>query len=492
MRLRLSLVLAAAFSWACGGTPSQTSALHNAKVETPTASKPEVEESPREAVADTESSSVTAVTAATEIKLEAETWSLDNGLTVIFDQDKRLPIVAVEVRYLVGSAHERDGRSGFAHLFEHLMFQGSANADYDYFKPLEAIGGRINGTTSNDRTNYYQRVPREYLERVLWMESDRMANLLPALNQTKLDNQRDVVKNERRQNYEDRPYGMVWLRMPEGLYKKGHPYDHTPIGSHADLTAATLEDVKAFFKEYYAPANAVLTLSGDFDRAEAKRLIELYFGGLPSGKRAAMPIVKVKPSLDENVHIVEQDEVKLPRVHFVYHSPALYAEGDAALDVLSSILSSGKNSRLYRPLVMEQQVAKDVAAFQYSRALGGIFIVQATAAPGRTIEDLASALDEALKTALKTPPTQDEMARALNGWKKSFYGRLESAINRATLLSTYYHLAGDTNYLSKDLARYTAVDSATIVKTANAYLDTNRLRIDVVPVAPKAKGGASE
>lgn len=423
---------------------------------------------------------------ALDLSLKVETWTLDNGLTVIFDQDARLPVVAVEVRYLVGSSHERPGRSGFAHLFEHLMFQGSQNFDDEYFKPYEPIGGRVNGTTNVDRTNYYQRVPKEYLERVLWMESDRMQNLLPVLSQAKLDNQRSVVKNERRQSYEDRPYGMVWLRMFESLYPKGHPYDHTPIGSHEDLSAATLDDVKAFFKEYYVPRNAVLTLSGDFEVKEAKALIKRYFGPIEAGQRAAKPVVQAVPSFDKTIHIVEPDEVKMPRLHMVWHTPRLYEKGDAELDVLSSILTQGKNARLYRPLVMEQKVAKDVSAFQVSMALGSFFVIQATVAPGRTLSELEASLNESLAKAFATPPTDDEMSRALNGWKKSFYGRLESVISRASLLSNYYHLAGDANYLTKDLGRYSILGASDIHGVAKQYLTGNHLRIDVVPVAPKA------
>ncbi|MGB0646536.1 MAG: M16 family metallopeptidase [Bradymonadia bacterium] len=424
--------------------------------------------------------------AALDLSLQVQTWTLDNGLTVIFDRDSRLPVVAVEVRYLVGSSHERPGRSGFAHLFEHLMFQGSQNFDDEYFKPYEPIGGRVNGTTNVDRTNYYQRVPKEYLERVLWMESDRMQNLLPVLSQAKLDNQRSVVKNERRQSYEDRPYGMVWLRMFEALYPKGHPYDHTPIGSHEDLSAATLDDVKAFFKEYYVPRNAVLTLSGDFEIDEAKTLIKRYFGSIESGQRAARPLVKTSPKLDKTIHIVEPDEVKMPRIHMVWHTPRLYEKGDAELDVLSSILTQGKNARLYRPLVMEQKVAKDVSAFQVSMALGSFFVVQATVAPGRSLSELETSLTESLAAAFATPPTDDEMSRALNGWKKSFYGRLESVISRASLLSNYYHLADDANYLTKDLGRYATLSASDIHGVAKKYLTGNHLRIDVVPVAPKA------
>ena len=217
---------------------------------------------------------------------------LGNGLTLLLSEDHRLPVVAVEVRYLVGSAHEVAGRTGFAHLFEHLMFQGSVNYDEEYFKPLEPIGARVNGTTNTDRTNYYEQVPSEYLERVLWLESDRMESLLGALTQAKLDNQRDVVKNERRQNYEDRPYGLAFKHLANNLFPKGHPYHHLPIGSHADLTAASLDDVRAFFKRYYCPANAIITITGDFDSEETLGLVERYFGDIAPGTRSPKPVAQ--------------------------------------------------------------------------------------------------------------------------------------------------------------------------------------------------------
>ena len=307
------------------------------------------------------------------LKLDVETYTLDNGLTVLLSHDDRLPVVAVEVRYLVGSANEVKGRSGFAHLFEHLMFQGSENFNDEYFKPLSPIGAAVNGTTSNDRTNYYERVPREYLELALWLESDRMENLLPALSQKKLDNQREVVKNERRQSYEDRPYGMFWLRLFDNLFPKGHPYDHTPIGSHEDLSNATLDDVKNFFKQYYVPSNAVLTIVGDFDRKQTKALVQTYFGHMKAGERAPKPTV-TPTTLADDIHVVEPDEVKLPRLYYAWHTPALYQDGDAAMDVLASVLTDGKSSRLYKPLVYDQKIAKDVAAFQVSMQLGGFFV----------------------------------------------------------------------------------------------------------------------
>jgi zinc protease len=425
-------------------------------------------------------------------RIDVEMFTLDNGLTVLLNHDDRLPVVAVEVRYLVGSSHEVEGRSGFAHLFEHLMFQGSANYDEEYFKPIERIGGGVNGTTSNDRTNYYERVPREYLEMVLWMESDRMENLPPALTQAKLDNQRDVVKNERRQSYEDRPYGMFWLRAFEALYPKGHPYDHTPIGSHEDLTAASLDDVKGFFGTYYVPANAVLTIVGDFDRAGIRALVQKNFGHIAAGKRAPRP-AGAMPVLAQGNHLVEPDEVKLPRVHFLWHTPALYADGDAALGLLSSVLTDGKTSRLYKPLVYDQKVASDVSAYQVSMAIGSFYVVQATAAPGKGLDEVVSALEGALQTALATPPTDDEMTRVVNGWKKSFFGRVESVLGRARLLSNYFHLTGRPDYLAQDLARYTQLSAAQVHGEAQKWLSKKRVRIDITPAeTPKPQAAAPE
>ena len=421
--------------------------------------------------------------------LEVEQYTLDNGLTVLLSHDDRLPVVAVEVRYLVGSGHERPGRTGFAHLFEHLMFQGSGSYDGEYFKPFEPIGGAVNGTTNQDRTNYYVRLPSNYLELALWMESDRMATLLDVLTEEKLTNQRDVVLNERRQNYEDRPYGMVSLYIHERLFPKTHPYGHSTIGSPEDLKAATLDDVKAFFRQYYVPANAVLTLVGDFDREPTRALIERYFGSLPGGTRAETPRAEI-PSIDGIVSIDETDAVKLPRIHLVWPAPAFLTPGDAAMDAMASVLTDGKTSRLYKPLVYEQQIAKDVSAYQASMRLASFFVIQATAAPGRTVEALSQALNEALVTALETPPTEDEMARTLNGWRKSFYGRVESVLSRAQLLSSYLHFTGTPDFLIRDLERYTSLTASTVHDEARKWISVDKhLRIVIRPeAAVPAKG----
>src|SRR6187399_519904 len=432
-----------------------------------------------------------ATTAATP-HLDVEQYQLDNGLTVLMSEDKSLPVVATEVVYLVGSGYEAKGRTGFAHLFEHLMFQGSENFNKEYFEPYEPIGGNVNGTTNRDRTNFFERVPANYVELPLWMESERMQNLLPTLDQPKLDNQRDVVKNERRQRYENEPYGMAWWHLGEMLYPPGHPYRHAPIGSHEDLTAATLDDVQGFFKQYYVPSNAVLTIVGDFDRPRTKALVDKYFGPIPSGERAAAPNVAI-PTLSGIQKLVVPDDIKLPRIYLAWHTPALYAPGDAELDLLSSILTDGKSSRLFKPLVYDQKVAKDVAAFQVSQRMSSFYVIQVTAAPGETIDKLYTSTVVAFEKALATPPTDDELERAKNRYKKSFYERMETAMSRASTLASYYMHTGDANYLEKDLARYTDTTSAKVHDSAKKWLDLkNFVRIDFIPKpgdSAAAKGG---
>lgn len=415
---------------------------------------------------------------------------LGNGLTLLLSQDRRLPVVSVEVRYLVGSGHERAGRTGFAHLFEHLMFQGSQSHDREYFAPFEPIGADVNGTTSQDRTNYYEQVPSNFLELALWMESDRMGALLPVLTQAKLDNQRDVVKNERRQRYENAPYGGFSLRVSAELFPEGHPYHHTPIGSHEDLSAATLEDVSAFFRQYYVPANAVVTVVGDFEPEAVRRDVERYFGALPAGKRAPAPAAPL-PRRADTRHVTETDDVKLPRVHLAWVTPALFAAGDAELDLLSSLLTEGKTSRLYQPLVFEQRVASDVAAYQASMKLGSYFVVEATAAPGKSVDELARALEAALTAALATPPTDAELGRALNRYRKDFFERAESVLSRTMTLSTYWHVAGRADWFAQDLARYTSATPATVHEQARAWIRPEAaVRVDIVPEPARAAGAA--
>jgi zinc protease len=418
--------------------------------------------------------------AANAPKLPVEQYQLDNGLTVLLSEDHSLPVVSIEVLYLVGSGHERPGRTGFAHLFEHLMFQGSEHFDHEYFKPYEPIGGQVNGTTSRDRTNFFEVVPSNYLATPLWMESDRMQFLLPSLTQDKLDNQREVVKNERRQRNENAPYGMAQVYLGEMLYPPGHPYRHTPIGSHEDLTAATLDDVKAFFQQYYVPANAALALVGDFQSADAKRSIQSYFGSIPGGTRAARPTAGAPPAHAE--HWQKSDDVPLPRIYLAWHTPALFAAGDAELDLFSSVLTAGKTSRLYHPLVYVQKVAKDVNAYQASEQLSSYYVIEATAAPGQSVDALYTALAQAFSKALEAAPSADELERARSAYKKQFYGRIEAVQSRASTLAAYYQHTGRADYLGDDLARYVEATPQGVHAAARRYLSLNEaVRLDIVP-----------
>lgn len=417
-----------------------------------------------------------------------EQYALDNGLTVILAQDARIPVVAVEVRYLVGSGYEQPGLTGFAHLFEHLMFQGTGSYDHEYFKPFEPIGGVVNGTTSRDRTNYFERVPRNYLELSLWMQSDRMEAFLPALTQEKLTNQRDVVLNERRQRYIDEPYGLAWEYLGAALYPEGHPYHHSTIGDPRDIEGATLDEVRSFYSTYYVPANAVVTIVGDFEPAAARALVAKYFGHLPSGKRAPEPTGGV-PRLDAIVHVAQTDDVKLPRLYLAWPTPPLYAADDAELDIFASVLGHGKTSRLFQPLVYEKKVAKDVAAFQASQKLASYFVVTATAAPGVGIEELHRETVAALTQACATPPTEAELTAAVNQFKKDYYARMEDVVERAGLFSTYYHHAGRADYLAEDVGRYTEAKPAQVLAAARRWLPLDRhVRVDIVP--GKKAGGA--
>jgi zinc protease len=340
-----------------------------------------------------------------------QTHVLGNGLTLVVHEDHKAPIVAVNIWYHVGSKNEKAGKTGFAHLFEHLMFNGSENFNDDYFKVLERIGATdLNGTTNEDRTNYFQNVPVTALDTVLWMESDRMGHLLGAIDQKKLDEQRGVVQNEKRQG-ENQPYGRVWELMQTAVYPKGHPYSWTVIGSMEDLNAASLDDVREWFKTYYGPQNAVLVVAGDVKLEEVKAKVEKYFGDIPPGP----PIAKFEAWIAKRSGIerqVLQDRVPQARIYQVWNTPQWGTPDDSLLDLVSSVLASGKSSRLYKRLVYDDQIATDVAAWQGSSEIGSTFVVQATARPGADLALVEKALNEELGRLLKEGPTAEEMERA--------------------------------------------------------------------------------
>lgn len=424
-------------------------------------------------------------------RLVSTQYALKNGLTVVLSPDPSAPVVATEVIYMVGSANEARGKTGFAHLFEHLMFQGSKHFDTEYFTPFEPIGADVNGTTNNDRTNYYERVPRQFAELTLWMESDRMRSLIDVLDQKRLDNQRDVVKNERRERYEMTPYGMAFWYMGEAMYPPGHPYRHSPIGSHEDLTNASLADVRGFFDEYYVPENAVLVVAGGFEPETMRGLIERYFGDIPGGKRAKRPEIPKGSDTAQRpnrVHWVIEDEIQLPRVYWAFESPALFADGDAELDLLSSVLADGKTSRLYQSLVYTRKLAKDVEAFQMSRDLAGTFVIEATLAPGVTLDQFAPVFQEELARALASKPTEIELERAKNSFKKDFYHRIESVGDRASLLGAYATKLGKADGLQYDYDRYVRATSDDVLATGRQYLVLDRsVRLDFIPGQRGAK-----
>ena len=403
-----------------------------------------------------------------------EKYTLPNGLDVILSEDHKLPLVAVDIWYHVGPANEAAGRTGFAHLFEHMMFQGSKHVPGDsHFKLLEAAGGtNLNGTTDFDRTNYFETLPANQLELGLWLESDRMGYLLDTLDQTELSNQQDVVRNERRQSIENQPYGIVDEMLFHELFPKGHPYYADVIGSHADIQAARLEDVRNFFKLYYAPNNASLAIVGDIDKAKTKELVQKYFGTLKRGPDVRKPAVETPPLTAER-RVVVRDHVELPRVYMGWITPPYFKPGDADADIVAGVLGGGNSSRLYKRLVYEKQIAQDVTAFQQSLVLGSAFQIQATARPGHTADELQAAIDEELAKLRETGPDEPEVERARNTFETRLLQGLEvlgGFGGVADTLNLYNHYIGDPGYVGEDLARHRRVTPASVKAFAQQYL----------------------
>jgi predicted Zn-dependent peptidase len=413
-----------------------------------------------------------------------EKYVLPNGLEVILHEDHRMPEVVVDVWYKVGSRDEAPGHTGFAHLFEHIMFQGSKHIPEDkYFEFLQKAGAsNVNGSTAADRTNYFEVVPSNQLELGLWLESDRMGFLLerPSFKAT-LDNQRDVVKNEKRQRYENRPAGLISLVQAEALYPPEHPYHHEVIGSMEDLSAASVDDVQNFFRTYYAPSNACLTIAGDFDPAHAKELVERYFGPIPGGppvvRRAGGPVRLPAPQ-----RIAMEAKIQQPQLYVDYPSPANFAPGDRELDVLANVLGNGKASRLYKRLVYELKIAQSVSASQQSQLLASTFEITATPMPGHTVEEILAVIDQEIAALKAKPVGEAELDRAKNQIESDTVRSLEPILARAERLQSYNYLLRDPGFLSEDLRRYRAVTADAIQHVANDVL-TSDGRV-VVTIAP--------
>jgi zinc protease len=412
--------------------------------------------------------------------LKIKEYQLKNGLKVVLHEDKSTPVVAVNTWYHVGSKNEETGRTGFAHLFEHMMFQGSKNYNTDYFTPLQEAGGSINGTTNQDRTWYYETVPSNFLELALFLEADRMGGLLEAMTQEKLDNQRDVVKNERRQRVDNQPYGTAFEKIGAIMYPQGHPYNWTTIGSLEDLQAATLDDVKAFFRRYYVPNNAVLILSGDFDEKQARGWIEKYFGPIAKGGDIARP-TNPMPKLDKEIRTTVEDAVPLARRYMVWHSVPQYTPDEPALDMLGYILSTGRSSRLQSNLIYGKEIAQQIGAFNGTNEIGGTFQIQATARPGKSLDDIEKEINAEIERIKAEAPTADEMTRAKNSIESQTIFGLQTVLGKGSQLGTYTGYLNKPAYFQADLDRYGRVTAADVQRVAKTYLTPNRLVMSYIP-----------
>ena len=427
-------------------------------------------------------------------RLTFEKYTLPNGLDVILSQDRRLPMVAVNLWYHVGPANEEPGRTGFAHLFEHMMFQSSKHVPEDsHLRLLEAAGAsNLNGTTDFDRTNYFETVPSNQLELALWLESDRMGYLLEKVDQAALSNQQDVVRNERRQSVENQPYGLAGEALVQTLFPKGHPYYGDVIGSHEDIQAAKLDDVSRFFRQYYAPNNASLAIVGDIDTAAAKKLVEKYFGTLRRGP-AVPPIKAETPRITAERRKVVPARVQLPRVSMAWLTPPAFKPGDAEAEMVADILGGGRSSRLYKKLVYELQVAQNVFAMQNSLMLGSMFQIHATARPGHTAEEIEQAIEKELDLIRTQPPTAAEVEQARNSIETAIIGgldRLGGFGGVADRLNLYNHYLGTPGYLEQDIQRYRTATPQTLQAFAREYLTTSsRVVVQAIPGQPQIDNG---
>jgi zinc protease len=415
-------------------------------------------------------------------KIQLEKYTLANGLEVILHQDRSVPLVAVEMYYKVGSGDEQKGRTGFAHLFEHVMFMGSENVPVGAFDQwLEAAGGNNNGSTNSDRTNYWETLPSNALPLALWLEADRMGRLLPTMDQAKLDLQRDVVKNERRQSYDNRPYGRANETISAALYPVSHPYSWPTIGSMADLSAASLEDVKSFFRTYYAPNNASLAIAGDFDRDSVKVWVQRYFGDIPRGPTVPPRPTPPRVNLPQDTALVLEDRVQLPRAYYTWPTVRYFHADDAALDVLAYVLAGDKNSRLYKRLVYDLQIAQDVSAWQNSARLDGYFRIEVTPRLGQDPSQVMRIVDEEVSRLMRDGIGPRELARAQNTFRVRFLDDLASVLGKASQLSSYNYLVGTPDYVREDAARYDRVTMADVQRVAKSYLGMPKVILTVVP-----------
>ncbi len=431
---------------------------------------------------------------ATRMRIPYTTFTLPNGLQVLVHEDHSLPIVSVNTWYHVGSGDEQRGRTGFAHLFEHIMFMGSEHVPTgDFDRLLEAAGATNNGSTTADRTNYYEDGPSSALELMLWLDADRMGHLMPEMTPEKVDLQRGVVKNERRQSYENQPYGLANENILSRLYPDGHPYSWPTIGSMEDLNAASIDDVKSFFTQYYTPNNATIVVAGDVKPAEVKTLVTRYFGDIPAGPEITRPVAP-PVSLTGDVHHTLEDHVQLPRLYNAWHTVKAYSPNDAALDAVAGILANGKSSRLYQRLVYEMEIATQVGAYQNGGKLDGRFMLNCTARSGHDLSELQRVVDEEVRKLADSGPTERELQRFKNGQEAGFIDVLENVggfSGCANQLNFYNAFVGEPDYMEQDMARYNALTPADVQRAAKEFLALpHRVVLSVVPQGHRELGAA--
>jgi zinc protease len=415
------------------------------------------------------------------LNIPYEKFKLPNGLEIILFENKSLPFTSVNIWYKVGSANEVKGKTGLAHLFEHMMFQGSKNVPKEmHFRYIQEAGGSLNASTSFDRTNYFEKLPSNELELALWLESDRMGFFLEALDQVKLDNQKSVVLNERLERYDNQPYGLAWEKLISNLYPEDHPYNWPTIGYYKDIESYTIDDVRSFFQQHYSPANSTLLIAGNFEIDKTKSLLNKYFGEIRNNGTPATPKAKI-PVLEQKEIITFEDKVNLERIYLAWHSQRAFDEDDAALDILSDLLTGSKNARLTRKLVFELEIAQDVNAMQFSGKYGGHFLIAATAKPGKSLDEIKKIILDEISLLAEENISSRELERSKNVIKSNFIYPLQNLDTIADLLNLYNFYLGEPNSFNFDLNRYTSINKTNIKQAAKKYLQNNFVELRIIP-----------
>ena len=408
-------------------------------------------------------------------------FSLDNGLTVILYENVNSPLVVVNIWYKVGSANDAKGKTGLAHLFEHMMFQGSKNVAKEmHFRFIQEAGGTLNASTSFDRTNYFEKLPANELELAIWLESDRMGFFLEALDQTKLDNQKSVVLNERLERYDNQPYGLAWEKLISNIYSNHHPYNWPTIGYYDDIASYTIDDLRQFFKQHYSPSNSTLVIAGNIETNRTISFVEKYFGEIKSNSKFS-EIESHQSHFTENKKIIYEDSVNLERLYLAWNSTTAFNEDDSALDVLSDVLTSSKNARLTKKLVHELEIAQDINSLQFSGKYGGHFMIVATAKPGKSLDEIKNIIFEEINLIGEKNLTDQEMEKSKNAIKSNFIYSLQNIDTVADLMNLYNFYLGEPNSFNFDLKRYTGLNKVDIQKAVKEHLQKNFVELRIVP-----------